>query len=377
MQPPNTEPRSWITEAQVTALIRDDPAPEIDSGLELIDMNLEILEVLTADLAGGSVTRDSYATIHGTANFELTRALDWGRAIVRPFAKIGDAAFYLGAYFTEVPSWQEGTDPIIYSVRGHDILSALHDRVGTAYAVAAGANILTEVQAILTRQGFKKYIIDSTRSDATMPSNRVWALDDQTTWLTIVNDLLASIGYQGIHSDWRGALRSGPYIPPSDRSPEWVYYGTGSSAQLPIARNVTRDLYDAPNRWIAVRQNNIEGSAPVEGNGVYTYVNELQGPTSVEARGGRVITAPLITVDAADQSALVAAVQARAAADMANPTRYELSLPSPGNPLHWHFDRVYAVDPAMGLVDVLVTKWTYPLAPSTEDMEQTWMVLDA
>lgn len=376
MQPPTIDPRGDFTEAEITTLIRDDPAPQIDSGLELIDMNLEIVETLTADLLGGSVTRDSYATIHGTANFDLARALDWGRSLVRPYAKIGEAVFYLGAYFTEVPSWQGGSDPIIYSVQGHDILSALNDRVGSAYAVAAGANILIEITTILTARGFTKYIIDQTRSDAVMPSNRVWALDDNTTWLGIVNDLLASVGYQGIHSDWRGVLRSGPYVSPLDRSPEWVYSGSGAASQLPIERTASRNLYDAPNRWIAVRQNNIEGSAPVEGDGVYTYVNQSMGPTSVEARGGRVITAPLITIDAADQSALIAAVQARAAADMANPTKYELSLPAPGNPLHWHFDRVYVIDPGIGLADVLVTKWTYPLAPSTEDMAQIWTVLD-
>ena len=377
MQPPTMDPRAFFSLEQITYLIRDDPAPEIDSGLELIDMNLEIVEVLTTEMVGGSVTRDSYASIHGTANFELARALDWGQAIVRPFAVINTAKFYLGAYFTEVPSWQDGTDPVIYSVQGHDILSGLNDRVGAAYAVAAGANILTEIETILTARGFKRFVLDQTRSDATMPSARVWALDDNTTWLLIVNDLLASIGYQGIWSDWRGALRSGPYIAPLDRSPEWVYYGTGDASQLPIARTGTRNLFDAPNRWIAVRRNNIEGAAPVEGDGVYTYVNQSLGPTSVEARGGRVITAPLISVDAADQSALIAAVQARAAADMSNPTKYELALPSPGNPLHWHFDRVYVVDPSIGLADVLVTKWTYPLAPSTDAMAQTWTVLDA
>ena len=377
MQPLAIAPRESFGDAAITTLIRDSPAPLIDSGLELIDMNLEIVEVLTPYLGGGSVTRDSYATFHGTATFELARALDWGQALVRPFAVIDDAMFYLGAYFTEVTQEQDGTDPAIYTVQGHDILSGLNDRVGTAYAVAAGANILTEIATILTSRGFRKYVLDQSRSDAVMPSARVWALDDNTTWLSIVNDLLASIGYQGIWSDWRGALRSDAYVAPLDRASEWTYYGTGDSSQLPIGRTRTRNLFDAPNRWIAMRQNNIEGAAPVEGSGVYTYVNQSLGPTSVEARGGRVVTAPIITIDAADQSALVAAVQARAAADMANPTKYELALPSPGNPLHWHFDRVSVIDPGIGLAEVLVTKWTYPLAPSTDDMPQIWTVLDA
>jgi hypothetical protein len=62
---------------------------------------------------------------------------------------------------------------------------------------------------------------------------------------------------------------------------------------------------------------------------------------------------------------------------MSIPTTYELSLPSPGNPLHWHFDRCYVVDPQIGLAEVLVTKWSLPLAPSLEGQSMSWSVLDA
>ena len=141
-----------------------------------------------------------------------------------------------------------------------------------------------------------------------------------------------------------------------------------------MVRVIHRDYFDVPNRWIAVRQNNIEGSTPVEGDGLHTFVNQLDGPTSVEARG-RVITGPLLLLDAADQSALEAAVQQQAAADMSVPTTIELSLPVP-NPLHWHFDRCNVIDPALGLHQVLVTKWVLPLAPSTADQTMSWTVLE-
>lgn len=376
MQPLTIGPRSAYTADQITALIRDTPSPEIDSGLELIDMNLEVVDTLTTDFLGGSVVRDSYATLHGSATLELGRRLDWGTALVRPFATVDGVRFDQGAYFTEVPVWAGGASREFFSVQGQDILSLLADRVGAAYAVAAGAPILTEVAAILTRQGFRKFAIDPSRASAVMPSARVWPMDDNTTWLTIVNDLLAAVGYQGIWSDWTGMLRCEVYRSPVERGSEWTYETTSLKSQLPIERTGSRDLYNAPNRWIAVRRNNIEGAAPVEGDGVYTYVNQSTGPTSVEARGGRVITAPLISIDAADQAALVAAVQARAAADMSSPVKYELSLPSPGQPLSWHMDRVKVIDPEIGLADVLVTKWTYHLAPSKDDMPQLWTVLN-
>lgn len=372
MQPPTEPPRSGYTTAQVTTVIQAN-APKIGSGLELIGMDLEVEEDLSDDLAGGSVGRESYANLHGSANLELVRSLDWGNSLVRPYYTMDGVRFDLGAYITSVPTAEVSQDPPTFDVEAYDILLRLDNRVGATYSVASGARILDEVELILLAQGFLRYVIDPARADTTMPSARVWPIDDNTTWLTVVNDLLASVGYQGIWSDWYGRLRCEPYTSPAERAAEWVYTGDGATSQLSVVRTITRDYFDTPNRWIAVRQNNIEGPTPEEGNGVFTYINELVGPTSVEARG-RVITAPLIMVDAADQAALETAVFQRASADMSVPTTIELGLPV-ANPLHWHFDRCYVVDSALGIHDVLVTRWVLPLAPSTADMTMSWTVL--
>jgi hypothetical protein len=372
MQPVVAGPREGLTDAEVTAVLRDHPDVEVTGGLEQIDMSLEVVEDLTAFLVGGAVQRESYATLHGSCTLDINERLDWGQAIVRPYVLLDGIRFNLGAYFTEVPENEVSTDPGLYSVSGHDILLRLYDRVGFAYGVTAGTNVLAKVEEILLQRGYLKYNIDQDRSDATMPSARVWAIDDNTTWLTVVNDLLGSVGYQGIWSDWDGALQCRPYVAPVDRGPEWVYYGHGETSQLSVERRITTDMFDTPNRWIAVRQNNIDGPTPVEGDGIYTFVNNSTGPTSVDARGGRIITAPLIMVDAADQSALIAAVNARAAADMSSHTTVELEV-WPIMPLHWHFDRAYVIDDAMqGISDVLVYSWTLPLPPATDGMRQTW-----
>lgn len=374
MQPPTVAPREAYTADEITELIRDTPSREIGSGLELIDMALEVEEDLTDWFAGGSVGRESFANLHGSASFELLRPLDWGRSLVRPYYTINDVRFDLGAYFTSVPTTEVSQDPTTYKIEGYDILLRLANRVGSSYSLASGELILTAVETILIAQGFSRYTIDQYAAASTMPAARVWPIDDNTTWLTVVNDLLAAVGYQGIWSDWSGLLRCERYTSPRDRGAEWVYNGDGDASQLSVVRTVNRDYFDVPNRWIACRQNNIEGATPVEGDGVYTFTNEIDGPTSVEARG-RVITGPLILVDAADQAALVTAVQQRVAADMSVPTTIELSLPL-ANPLHWHFDRCYVVDSALGMHEVVVTKWVLPLAPSTADQTMSWTVLE-
>jgi hypothetical protein len=375
VQPAAAPPRDTLTAAAVTSLIQDSPSLIIGRGCDLLDSSLNVLDDLTADLAGGSVARESYATLHGSATLQITRDLSWGNAIVRPWITLSDgtttATFRLGAYYTGTPNRRLQETPATYEVTCYDILSILDDPPSDGHAVAAGTAYLTEVEAILIARGVSAYVIDQTASASVLPTDRVWAVGDSATWLTVVNDLLGSIGYQGIWSDWDGRLHCQPYETPRARAPEWVYTVDAATSMLAPERTMTRDFYSAPNRWVFYRSNNVDDSAPVDGDGLYVYTNDSYGDTSVEARGGRVIT-KAVGVDAADQTSLIAAAQRTIDADMSIPTKVEVSV-SP-NPLHWHFDRAYVVDPAAGApMDVLVTAWTLPLDGA--DMSQAWTVL--
>ncbi|WP_435233373.1 hypothetical protein [Micromonospora aurantiaca (nom. illeg.)] len=377
MQSPTGAPRDALTVEQVTGLIVEAPALVTGFGAELLDTSLAVVGDISADLAGGSVARNAYAELHGTAQLSLSTELDWGSAIVRPYYTMSDgqvkARFNLGAYYTSTPARVLGEDPPIYSVQGYDILQILNDLVGESYALPAGASPLAEVEKILQDRGVLVYFIDQSRADAVLPSARTWPIDDNVTWLTIVNDLLGAVGYLGVWSDWNGRLMCVPYENPGDRAPEWLYEATGVRSMLAPTRSVEDDYWSAPNRWVAVRSNNVDGPPPVEGAGIYTWQNDTVGPTSVQARGGRVITAPILRLDVADQAALIAAAQQRIDADMRR--RSTIKLATSPNPLHWHFDRVAVADPEMGsaLLDALSTSWTLPL--DRGDMTHEWSTI--
>lgn len=375
MQLLTAPPRDALTTAAVTAVIRDAPGLRVDAGCELLDRGLNVLADITDVFAGGSVTRQSYADLHGAATLGFESTLDWGSAIVRPYmvlsAATTTARFNLGAYYTSTPKTELGDLPLIHAVEGIDILDGLNSPVGETYGVAAGTGYLMAVEAILTGQGYTVYQIDQTATGTVLPTARTWALDPSTTWLGIVNDLLGSIGYQGIWSDWDGRLRVQPYLSPTVRPPEWVYDVGASTSMLTVRRTIERDFYRAPNRWVFYRSNNVDSSAPVEGNGIFTVVNTSDGPTSIEARGGRVISKP-VPLDVANQSALVQAAQVTLDADLR--LKSKLQLGTAPNPLHWHFDRVTLNDPAVGPpAEVLCTKWTLPLNGS--DMTHEWSLL--
>ena len=376
MQPPTDGPRAAYTSTQIGYLLENTQNVEVDVGLERLNPeDLSVAEDITSYLLAGSVSRSSYANIHGTAQFSLSRELDWGQSIVRPYylmtgplsstaTTVTAVKFYLGAYYTEVSDDNIDETPPTWDVAAHDILSILDDAVGDSYAVPAGTVVIQRVEDILISRGVTQYVIDRSAASTVLTSGKTYTLDDNVTWLNVVNDLLSMIGYQGIWSDWNGYLRVHRYVTPFDRSPEWIHGRDGATTIVGQAIKRSRDYYDSPNRWVFYRQNNTDDAAPVDGNGRYEFSNLSVGPTSVNARGGRVIT-KLTGVEAPDQTTLVATAQTTIDADMAIPTKFSTTFAP--FPLAWHFDKYTLMDPRIGRVcDVLLSSWS--LAFDSTDM---------
>jgi len=377
MQPRTAPPRDGMSSAQVVQILQGEESVQLTGGLEIVDIDLTVVADISDSLAGGSVERNSYADLHGTASFNLAQAIDWGGDLLRPYLTVSggglSARFNLGVYHPSTPAHPLGEDPPTYDVSGYDILLRLAQSVGDAYAINTGESYLAKVESILLQRGYTQYVIDQAQAATVAPGPRTWAFDDSITWLSIVNDLLGAIGYAGVWSDWDGRLRCEPYIRPIDRAAEWSYSDNPETTMLTDARSIERDYFSAPNRWVFYRTNLVEGATPVEGNGMYVYVNTSSGDTSVQARRGLVIT-KTEGVDAASHAALVIRANVSIDADMAIPYLYNVeTFP---NPLHWHFDRVELVDSAATpWSQALCTQWSLPLPPDDGNMTQQWRIL--
>src|SRR5689334_23236683 len=142
MQPLVIPPRETLTNDIVTGLLRDAPSVVIGRGCEFLDLDRNIVEDITSDFRRGTVQRNSYNNIHATADLSVARELPFGWAILRPYMTVTDgtnlAQFRLGAYFTDTPQRSLEESPVTYHMQCTDVLSALDDEVGDAYAVAAG-----------------------------------------------------------------------------------------------------------------------------------------------------------------------------------------------------------------------------------------------
>lgn len=346
MQPLAGPPRDHLSAAQVSALLTGDSLT-ITPGLELLGTSNELLEDITGDLTlGGSVKWDNRDAVHASVRLSITRALTWGKDRVRPYMVLTDgeieARFNLGVYVPTTPDTVRGENPVTYDVTGYDLLSLLQATgPGDTFTVTSGTTYFDALQTILTDSGVgAALLIDGTRQDATLPATRVWALTSPAqSWLRIMTDLLAEIGYVPPWMDWDGAIRSQPYQPLEDRATEWTLDVSDASTNLVSEeRTLSVEAGDVANWWRFIRQN--MDTTPIEGDGIYTVENEAVGPTS-QLELGRVVRR-VEWLDAADQAALVAQGDKIVAGDMGSVTTYRLRIDP--LPAMWNADVFRLID---------------------------------
>jgi hypothetical protein len=408
MQALTAPPRSAFTAAQVRYALANSPAVSYDYGLDLLIANggaqqlATLAPLVAADLSGNVlraeqnvISHENYATVHGTCALTLDVDLQWGWDMVRPYMLISAPAipgqpavngmrFNLGCYVVTSPSYllgEQAKRPVV----GYDPLYLLNNPIGSSYSVRAGANYLGTVNGIITAQttGWGgAFVADPTNNDDTLPSLMSWPLDsthNATTWLNVINDLLAAIGYRGLWCDQDGNYRADPYVEPARRAveyqldagttdrgtandPAYAAHQIVSDAQ----RTYTYDTWNIPNWWRFVRSDPVV--KPVEGNGQYTVQDVSGGPTSQQVVG-RVIRAPVQYLDASSQATLVTQGNAIVAAD--RNVAETLQVNTASLPVAGHFDvlgysdEFFPDDPERKM---LAQSWVLPLAGG----DMTW-----
>ena len=344
------------TAAQIIGLLTG-PGLQVEAGLELVDANNTVLADISDQLQSGTISRQNYATIHGTASLSITDALVWGRDRVRPYMVLSNssisARWNLGVYVLATPDSVVGETPQTWKVAGSDLLYLLAGPVGDSYSVAAGTAVLDAVTtAITTAVPGARILLDGTAYGKTLPTAMVWPLTSSTisTWLDVVNGLLATVSYRGVWCDWDGNYTSQPYQNPSVRAPEFTFSADdGYLSIVGESRTITNDLWQAPNWWRFIAQN--WAGTVSEGAGQYTVQNLSSGPSSQSAVGRTV--RKVVYVNTADQASLQSQGDQTVSTDQRVTEMITVQL-SPA-PMQWHFDISEYVDTAAGGSSKVVT----------------------
>ncbi len=307
MQGLTDAPRGALTATQVTNLLTGDRLV-VSAGLELLDTSNAFVQDISDKLVNGTVDRDCYATVHGSCRLSIQIKLAWGRDRVRPYMTLTDgtvtARFNLGVYVLTTPHTKRGETPKTYEVQGYDLLHLLQNGPGDTYVANSGTTYLQAVRDVVTASGIGSTILlDGTGGSTTLPNTMVWSLPENVSYLQIINDLLAAIGYNEVWADENGTLRSEPFVAVGTRASEWTLdtddVGTNIVHQ---ERTLIEDVWSAPNWWRFVRRN--MSTQPTEGAGIYTVQNVNDGPTS-QTSLGRTVRRPVEYLEVADHASLV------------------------------------------------------------------------
>lgn len=334
--------RDGLTAEQVTAILTS-PALQVAGGLDLLRPDLTFVSDISADLESGKVTRNLFADIHGACSLRLSRELVWGVDLVRPHMTLTDgrsgqsARFNLGVFLLTTPTRTVGQDPVTVEVQGYDRLVLLERQVGADYTVAAGVTYRQALLDTFTAAGLTGALIEGAAADDVLPAARSWPLvadraadPDQTntpvTWLRIVNDLLRAISFRSVFCDELGRYRCQAYVLPSAQPVEFTFDADDVVAGIVGEdRSVDEDVWKTPNRWVFRQTNRPAGAlAPTEGDGIFTVVNQSDGPTSIDSRG--LVWTSVVDYEAASQAKLVELGNRRVQLDRALTTVFSVTV---------------------------------------------------
>jgi hypothetical protein len=270
---------------------------------ELLDVDERPLGWLTG-VEGGTLDFNANSRVKAGGSIEVkdVDGVDWTIARVRPWAHVDDIEWPLGVFLAAAPqdAWSGGRWGGSVELLGK--LATLDtDYVPAAVAYPAGTVVTEAVREQIGLAGQTGYAV--TASPQTLATAMVW--DAGTSRLTIINELLAAIGYWSLTADGMGRFIAAPYTRPSDRPVRYPLLDSPSSIYADeFGRD--RDFYKVPNRYVVISQGSGDTEALV---GVAENTNP-DSPFSIPTRG--YVKAEVETgVDATDQAAIDAIAQQR------------------------------------------------------------------
>lgn len=176
------------------------------------------------------------------------------------------------------------------------------DTVEATYSLPVGTPVVAAVVALIQSAG--EDLMAVTESDAVTASPLVW--NAGTPKLTVINDLLESIGYWALWCDALGQFRVEPYEPPGDRAPAWEFHAASGYSVHSPEWSREQNLSSVPNKVVVLSEGSDDKPAIV---GVATN-EDPDSPYSYQARG-RWVTAVYEGVEVVNTAAANALAQRR------------------------------------------------------------------
>lgn len=175
---------------------------------------------------------------------------NWLKARIKPYLIIGGKESSLGEYLiSQADDCTDKKGVKFWQIKGMD-LGRIPQRSRTEKRVLfqAGQRYTDIVQSILLALGISRII--AIQSDATLKNDRAdWEIG--TSWIKIINSLLAEINYQSLWFDTEGNARIQPHRQ-VDGTVIDHRYESGELSQIKPQVDISSDIYKAYNVFTAM-----------------------------------------------------------------------------------------------------------------------------
>ena len=253
----------------------------------LLDKN-DLFKKELSNVLSCTIDCDSTASIQRTAKFTMTSDSDLNFLSdrVQPMfhIQIGGkwASWSLGIFILASPQEDDSntTGVKIYSIDAYDknqiLKSISFDR---RYFIRRETTYSDVISQLLLYCGIDNYNITPTTEVVQVDRE----YEEGANVLDTINELLREVNYTNIKVDEEGVYVAEPYIPQSEREPDYEYDSGDLSIIYKGVKNKI-DNFNTPNKWVVIMSN--PEVAPIKATAVN---NDPNSPLSIVSRG-RTIT---------------------------------------------------------------------------------------
>lgn len=175
---------------------------------------------------------------------------NWLKVRIKPYLIIGGKESSLGEYLiSQADDCTDKKGVKFWQIKGMDLgRIPQRSRTEKRVLVQAGQRYTDIVQSILLELGISRII--AIQSDATLKNDRAdWEIG--TSWIKIINSLLAEINYQSLWFDTEGNARIQPHRQ-VDGTVIDHRYESGELSQIKPQVDISSDIYKAYNVFTAM-----------------------------------------------------------------------------------------------------------------------------
>lgn len=249
-----------------------------------------------------------HATIRsgGSCTWQGAGDIDWMEHRLRAHQRISHRGqslqWTVGTFIVESPT-RVLTDKTrgVQELQLFDAMYRLDVQTSTVseWVARKGSNIIDTVRHLLNRQGLKHALEDS---DEVFASQMSW--EAGTTYLRMVNDMLATANFTAIYADPQGALRAGPARAATSRGVAWTFRDDSTAMRYAPEVTHNRDTYSIPNEVVLIARSDDPDTLPMSAS-----ARDTASPYGTMRRG--MVITKVEEVDAASQAILQARADLR------------------------------------------------------------------